>query len=551
MSKTIIRRSFLQPAAATSLAALLSSCLWAAATNPASGDSRGQQGAKKPNVILLFADQHHKRVMGFEGHPDVMTPNLDKLAGQSVVFDRAYCTRGVCVPSRISLMTGMMPRTLGVLDNADRPPLLNDVVSMATLFKYNGYRTFAFGKRHLSGAADMGWDIKKGDSYRPDEPDNYVSWIEREGHIKEFTSDWAAEFGRGPKGSSEYNTRIPTADLGTRVSKLPEGYTMEAYTAQETINMIKGKDRNGKPFFCWASFYRPHQPYTPLPKYMALYDASKWGEGTKKGSAIKRPQSFFQPTETLPPMLQSQRRGGNKVWNMDKAFANEQLWRIYIAAYYALVTEMDHHIGEILKALKEAGIENDTIVLYAADHGDFVGNHGMVEKCATGHNVYEDILNVPLIIKIPGKSNNGKRVSELVTLADVLPTLIQVLDLKLPPLKYPIQGQSLAKVVTGTGSLNRDYVVSESWSQACVITKDVKLGIMLDPTAVHPQWDFRTFGDMFFDTLHDPLEVDNRITDVKYKQQIATLRGYYADFVKQTPATGKEQLLHAPGNTDL
>jgi arylsulfatase A-like enzyme len=548
---TTTRRSFLQTAATASLATAPASHLLAAAANPASGESRNQPGAKKPNVILLFSDQHHKRVMGFEGHPDVMTPNLDKLAGQSVVFDRAYCTRGVCVPSRTSLMTGMMPRTLGVLDNGDRPPLLNEAVSMATLFKYNGYRTFAFGKRHLYQAADMGWDVRKGDSYRSDEPDNYVSWVERKGYIKEFASDWAAEFGRGPKGSSEYNTRIPTADLGTRISRLPEGYTMEAYTAQETVNMIKGNARDGKPFFCWASFYRPHQPYTPLPKYRAPYDASKWGEGTKKGGGIRMPQSLYQPTETLPPMLQSQRRGGNKVWNLDQAFANEQLWRNHIAAYYALVTEIDHHVGEILKAVKEAGIENDTLVLYAADHGDFVGNHGMVEKCAAGHNVYEDILNVPLIIKIPGNANNGKRVTELVTLADVLPTLVQVLDLKLPPLKYPIQGQSLAKVVTGTGSLNRDYVVSESWSQACVITKEAKLGIMLDPTAAHPQWDFRAFGDMFFDTLHDPLEVDNRIHDERYKQQIDTLRAYYADFVKQTPATGKDQLIRAPGNADV
>ena len=165
---------------------------------------------KKPNVIILFTDQHNKKVMGFEGHPDVITPNFDKLAEEAVVFDRAYCTRGVCVPSRISFMTGMMPRTLGVLANPDRTSVLDDVVSMASVFKHNGYKTLAFGKRHLAGAAGEGWDVKKDHAFRPDDDDNYVSWIERNGYAKEFALDWAAEFGKGPRGSSEAKTKIPT-----------------------------------------------------------------------------------------------------------------------------------------------------------------------------------------------------------------------------------------------------------------------------------------------------------------------------------------------------
>ncbi|MFC2116371.1 sulfatase-like hydrolase/transferase, partial [Bacteroidota bacterium] len=394
-----------------------------------------------------------------------------------------------------------------------------------------------------------GWDVKKGHGYSPEDDDSYVEWIEREGYIKEFAQDWAAEFGKGPRGSSEFETKIPTADLGTRISKLPEGYTMEAYTTKETLKMIEEQVNKEQPFFCWASFYRPHQPYNPLPKYMAMYDVSKWGNGTHNGDAIKMPANFYQPTLTLPPMLQSQRNGGNRVWNMDKAFENEQLWRNYIGGYYALVTEIDHCIGEILKAVEEAGIEKETIIIYTSDHGDFVGNHGMVEKCAEGHNVYEDILNVPLIFKIPGNSNNGKRSAELVTLADVLPTLVDLLDLKLPEAKYPIQGESLTEVITGKGFMNRDYIVSESWSQACVITKDTKLGIMLDPTVVHPNFDYREFGDMFFDMKKDPMEVDNKIDDKKYTREIAKLRGYYNEFLNNTPSTGKDQMIQLKQQT--
>ncbi|MFO8002517.1 MAG: sulfatase-like hydrolase/transferase [Marinilabilia sp.] len=502
-----------------------------------------EESSEKPNVLILFSDQHKKDVMGFEEHPDVITPNLDDFAEESLVFDRAYATVGICVPSRTSFVTGMMPRTLGVLSNPDRTSVVDEMVPMASIFKSNGYKTFAFGKRHLYQAADDGWDVKKDHAYKPDDDDNYVSWIERNGYAEEFAHDWAAEFGRGPRGSSEFETEIPTADLGTRISQLPEDYTMEAYTARETIKMIKEQAKNDEPFFCWANFYRPHQPYTPLKRYMDMYDVSEWGDGTKNGGAIKKPENFYEPTENLPPLLQSQRNGGNKVWNMDKAFEDEQIWREYIGAYYALVTEMDHHIGEILEAVEDAGIEDETIVMYISDHGDFVGSHGMVEKCAAGQNVYEDILNVPLIVKIPKKTTDGKRTAELVTLADVLPTLIDLLDLEVPETKYSIQGKSLADLILKNESLDREFVVSESWAQASIITDRYKLGMMLDPHNVHKNQDYRDFGDMFFDMEKDPLEVENKINDPKYQQEISRLRMYFDEFVKDIPSTGKEELI--------
>ena len=142
--------------------------------------------------------------------------------------------------------------------------------------------------------------------------------------------------------------------------------------------------------------------------------------------------------------MQSIRDGNNKVWNVDKAYSDEQIWRNYIGAYYALVTEIDYCIGQILNALDEAGLTEETIIIYTSDHGDFVGNHGMVEKAAAGQNIYEDILNIPLIIRYPGNKQKGKRSAELVSLVDIYPTLVELLGLEIPELKYPVQGQSLA-----------------------------------------------------------------------------------------------------------
>jgi arylsulfatase A-like enzyme len=497
---------------------------------------------KKPNILILFSDQHSKNVMGYEGHPDVMTPNLDKLASESYVFDRAYCTTGICAPARSSLMTGIYPRTLGLLSNSERTDVMKEVVSLPSYLKQNGYKTYAFGKRHTSLAVDEGWDVRKSHMCRESPESNYVKWIEEQGYGEEFAQDWAAEFGRGANCSTEANSKIETADLGTRLSKLPDGYTMEAYTAMNTIDIINKHKEMDEPFFCWATFYRPHQPYTPIKKYMEMYDVSGWGSGTVNNDKIKIPESFYEPTKNLPPYLQDQRNGGNKVWNMDKAFENEQIWRDYIGAYYALVTEVDFYVGQIIDELEKAGLKEETIIIYTADHGDFAGNHGMVEKAAAGHNVYEDILNIPMIIHYPGQSN-GEKKYELVSQVDIMPTVLEMIGVGSADFKHPIQGKSLHSLMAQGEKLDRDFIVSESWSQAAIITQDYKLGKMLDPTSYKKEFDFREFGDMFYDYKKDSLELENGIDKTEYASQIELLESYYTAFQKQYPDIGKQEII--------
>jgi arylsulfatase A-like enzyme len=110
-------------------------------------------------VLLLFADQHKASVLGSEGHPDAITPNLDRLASEGVRFSRAYCQDGISVPSRCSMMSGLYPRTLGCLTNGDRTIVMREVVPLQKSLQANGYLTAAFGKRHLVLACDDGWDV--------------------------------------------------------------------------------------------------------------------------------------------------------------------------------------------------------------------------------------------------------------------------------------------------------------------------------------------------------------------------------------------------------
>ena len=274
-----------------------------------------------------------------------------------------------------------------------------------------------------------------------------------------------------------------------------------------------------------------------------MYDYSRWGPGTAKGGAIKKPATLNQSPDSLPPALKAWHEGKNKVWRLDKAAKDEGLFRFYIASYYALVTEIDHHIGTIMNSLKEEGLLDNTIVVYTSDHGDFVGRHGMIEKCAIGHNCYEETLRVPLIVSQPERIQQGQVIDDLVEMFDLYPTLLELTGIKPPSTIHGIDAASLAVTLTAGKATKRKYIVSENWSQASVITDKHKLGIWLDPTAYAAGRDFRAFGDMLFDRERDPGEINNLIDNPEYAEVERQLRVYFDDFVKRIPATGKEEII--------
>jgi arylsulfatase A-like enzyme len=498
---------------------------------------------QKPNVLVLFTDQHKASVLSCEDHPDVATPHLDRLAAEGARFSRAYCQDAICVPSRCSLFSGLYPRTLGVLDNSGGSQVIDQVVPVQQAFRQAGYRTAAFGKRHLRGACDDGWDVAASHMFRESPDDNYVTWIQEQGLSQEFAHDWAAEFGRGPTGSPEQELEIPFAILGTRESRLPDGTTMEAYTAHRTRTFLAQCAHEKVPFFCFSSYYRPHQPYTPLAKYWRRHDRSRWGAGTNRGEALSRPATLGESPENLPPILQGQFQGENRVWRLDRAREDEQLYRDYISAYYALVEEIDDHVGGVLATLKELGLAQNTIVVYTADHGDFCGAHGMIEKCAAGHNVYEDTLRVPLIVHWPAEIA-PRLYDGLVELVDLYPTLLNLCGLSAPECAWPLQGRSLAGVLAGGASaVERPYIVSENWTQATVLTPKYKLGAWIDPGPGYAV-DFRgRFPDLLFDRQDDPLETQNLIGQPRVAGAERTLRGHLRHWLDTTPDDGRRQAI--------
>lgn len=487
-----------------------------------------QSAALKPNVLLLFADQHNADVMGCAGHPMVKTPHLDRLATQGVRFTRAYCQDAICVPSRTALMTGLYPRTTGCLDNGDSPMSQAKLYPLQNVFKSAGFQTGCFGKRHLpQPILAMGWDRSATVISAKQDPsdENYQDWIETRGQSEAFEKDH--------KGSLQ-------SDMCSHISEVKPENRIEAYTALKTKEFLRDCQKQGKPFFCWSSFHGPHQPYTPPAKWAALYPIEK----------MPLPASWNEPIDHLPPGLQNWRRNTKDPWCLAKAAENPALYRQYIAYYFAQVTEVDYFIGEVLAELDALGLRDNTIVIYASDHGDFVARHGMIEKCAVSHNVYEETLRVPLIISWPKQFPQGATCNSLAELVDLYPTLVELVGLQRPADVPRLSGRSLVPVLTSGKPTGRTYAISENWSQVTVITDRYKLGTWIDPTERYAQRDFRQkFPDMLFDREKDPQELVNLAGKPESATIEQQLRSYLAEWTSKTPDTGKKEISASPSNT--
>ncbi|MHC4694516.1 MAG: sulfatase family protein, partial [Planctomycetota bacterium] len=456
--------------------------------------------SNRPNVLLLFSDQHHAGAMACAGHPIVKTPTMDRLAANGIRFSRAYCQDGICVPSRTSMMTGLYPRTTGCLDNPNNPVEPDRYIMLQKLFKLNGYTTGCFGKRHLpKNEMALGWDYSATTINPKLDPsdENYYDWLKENGLYEKY---------RMAAGKA-----IMDSNLFCRISKLRAEQRDAAYTADKTVAFLKNCKANDKPFFCWASFHGPHQPYTPPRKWADMY----------KPEEMTLPPNVDEPVENLPHELQDWRKNKKRPWNLGTAAENKDLYRTFLAYYYAQVTEVDHYMGVILEQLNRLGLAENTIIIYASDHGDFTAHHGMTEKCALGHNIYEDTLRIPLIISWPARFAKNIVCDSLVELLDFYPTLIDLLNLKIPAKIQDLAGISLKPALIQGKEVRRKYAFSENWSQLTVIGKRYKLGTWIDPGPL-PRYKIRDNRkrnpDMLFDLQDDPLETVNQIDNPQFAE---------------------------------
>jgi arylsulfatase A-like enzyme len=518
------RREFLRRSSAAALLAMLPrSGVWAESAS----------SMRRPNVLFLFSDQHQAGVTGYAGSANVRTPHLDRLAAEGMRFDRAYCQDGVCLPSRSSIFTSQYSRTLGLLANEDwnhvQPETISRHTPLQRAFRNAGYYTFTTGKRHLMPALDGDWDYTAGDILckpsdkwcrEPYDNLNYWDWIKTEGHLPQARADFAVEMGPAYGGKRQ--------PLACAISQLPPGLTMEGFAAGQTVQFLKSAQAKKQPFFAWSTFYRPHQPYTPLQEYAGKVDYA----------GLELPATIWQDPDQLPPTLCQGRKSKGLCWDLGET--NEAMYRRYIGYYSALVSEIDDHIGAILDTLDQQGLAENTIVVYSSDHGDFVGGHGMVEKFCWGHNVYEETLRVPLIFRWPGKINNGVGRQDLVELVDIYPTLLSLCGINTPASGIQPAGRDISPTLTRQAPVGRPYVISENIFQASVITDGFKYAQWLNCPG--PRNNFQKWGNMFFERSTDPGEAHNLIAEAAYAEQREKMAGYLREWAGRTDDQGRKDI---------
>ncbi|MCC2684507.1 MAG: Arylsulfatase [Paenibacillaceae bacterium] len=416
---------------------------------------------RKPNVLFLFSDQHNARCMSCAGHPQVQTPNLDRLAAEGIRFDNAYTNNPICTPSRISYLSGLYPSTHGYYGLYGPPPAA-PMTSMFQYFKEFGYRTGALGKLHTP---------------------RY--WIEP--HCQ-FVYDEFIEHPLYLEGAGLYeqnDNRGFTGEADGKASRLPYEHSCETVLAQQAVRFVRNegepKDRGeqGAPWFAWVSFSRPHQPYTPSEPFASMYPAD---------------------TLVMPPTGEP----------LD-AEAEAKLRRM-VSAYLGLVSQVDHAIGQILQHLERTGELENTIIVYAADHGDYAGEHGKYEK--GGGISYRTITRVPMIVRLPaGLGGRGGVVSrDMVEAVDVFPTLCELAGVPIP---NTVQGLSFAGVVRGTPG-------DEAGKRTSALTENAYRKAIATPS-----WRFVANINGQEDELYcldeDPWELCNRIKDPRCADKAAEM----------------------------
>ena len=389
---------------------------------------------RRPNILWICTDQQRYDTIGALGNLHVDTPNLDRLVGEGVAFTHAYCQSPICTPSRASFLTGMYPSRVHVNGNGnerfpDTPPLVTKLLAEV------GYDCGLIGKLHLAGAYGR-IEPRVADGYRywqyshaprDDWPTghDYADWVRAKGYsLKELT--------KSPEG-------------------VPAELHQTTWCADKTIDFITRQA--SAPWLASVNIYDPHPPFNPPQAYRDQFDPESIPGPLFRPSDLAQQAALsavdFQskgrdPMELdirLPALSPASGPGPQAAAHVGARDA-----KTLTAAYYAMIKLIDDQIGRILDVLEQTGQRQNTVVIFMSDHGEMLGDHGLIQK---GCRFYEGLVRVPLIWSWPAVFSDRRKDDGLVELTDIAPTLLELAGVEAPE---EMQGYSLAPLLRGTDS---------------------------------------------------------------------------------------------------
>ncbi len=366
----------------------------------------------QPNVLLITTDHWPASLLGIAGHPVIQTPTLDELARCGTRFTNTYSECPICIPARRTLMTGMTPRSHG--DRTFQTTLrMPDAPTLAGTFRDAGYQTHAVGKLHVYPQRNrIGFeDVWLAEEGRP----HWGVW-----------DDYDIYLGEQGYAGRQFEHGMSNNQYFARPWHLPEETHVTNWTSRTMSKMIRRRDPT-RPGFWYLSFTHPHPPLVPPQHYWDIYqqinpDDPLYGAWTPDSWGQGEPCEPKEDSQ-IPWLL----RSIHNKWHVREG----EEYRTALRAFYALCTQIDHQIRFVLGTLREEGLLDETVIMFSADHGDMLGQHGLWAK----RLYYEGSANVPMIL-VGAKSGKSVEAGEtddrLVGLQDVMPTLLDLCDIPCP-----------------------------------------------------------------------------------------------------------------------
>ena len=449
----------------------------------------------RPNIVLVLTDEQHAHALSCAGMGQpVRTPNADRLAAEGTRFTDAFCCSSICSPSRAALFTGQLPHRFGLVrNNLALPP---GIPNLAALLRNAGYRLGWAGKWHTDSETvptDHGFEAKDFPGYGypapllRDKPDPGAMQKQ-----KNYYYEYLIENGfEVPSLSDAQGTFLPKGAPGLIHGRQsgPVEASIPGFVGAEGTRLVRGlsqrRQRDGLPFFVQVNFWGPHNPcYLPEPHF-SMYDPEE----------IPEPPSARETFEGKPEV----HKRSSLYWG--GYGAPWSYWQEHLARYFGYCTLIDDQVGHIRRELEEQGQWENTVFIFAADHGDMMGRHQLMDK---GPFMYDDTYRVPLIVAGPGVSRSVS--DEFVYLHDLFPTLLDLAGIhERPPMDL---AQSLLPLLVETGD----------WGSRTQVYGEFDEQINL-----YPQRMVRTRTHKFvynssdicelYDLEEDPHELQNRIDD--------------------------------------
>ncbi|MBV7377597.1 sulfatase [Maritimibacter dapengensis] len=495
--------------------------------------------AKRPNFVLFLTDQQRADHLSCYGNPVLKTPNIDRIAAKGTRFESCFVANPICMPNRASMMTGRMPSCHGV--RANGIPLDLRARTFVEELRTAGYATALFGKAHFQNMTgrerefdpegttkDEDGKVKEavrrglfGDDYEQEntllwrnDPNHHVdtpfygfdhvrlaTWHgdlcggEYERWLTERCGDPDAI--RGADNALPSNMAVPQA---WRTS-VPEDAYPSAFVGDTTLEYLDQRQADGdhRPFFLQVSFPDPHHPFTPPGKYWDMYDPDD----------IPLPDNFDQGSTALLEHMRRTRSEGTDNRNSQIPFAvSAREAKEAIALTYGMIAMIDDQVGRVLDRLEEQGLMDDTVLIFASDHGDMMGELGILLK---GPLHYRGATRVPLIWSDPkAQKPDGQQCDGLASSIDIPATILDRAGLK--PY-YGMQGQSLLPMIDGDGA-GRDAVLIEDDRERKYLGFDQPQRLRSIVTAQHRLTIYRPSNIVeLYDLGADPGETTNIADD--------------------------------------